>query len=55
MAYPIFDIDITKPLPDIFVSNEDTGVAVLLRKQGRPIDFLIEELPIPIVDHRDLY
>jgi len=45
VAYPIFDIDITKPLPDIFVSNEDTGVAVLLRKQGRPIDFLIEELP----------
>jgi len=45
MPYPIFDIDITKPLPAISISNEDTGVAVLLRKQGRPIDFLMEALP----------
>lgn len=45
MAYPIFDIDITKPLPPISISDEDTGVAVLLRQDGKPIDFLIEALP----------
>ena len=45
MAYPIFDIDITNPLPTISVSDEDTGIAVLLRKHGRPIDFLIEAIP----------
>ena len=45
MSYPIFDIDITKPLPSISVSGEDTGVAVLLRKDGKPKDFLMVALP----------
>ncbi len=45
MPYPIFDIDITKPLPPISISDEDTGVAVLLRQDGKPIDFLMEALP----------
>ena len=45
MAYPIFDIDITKPIPAISVSKEDTGVAVLLRRNTKPIDFFMETLP----------
>ena len=45
MAYPIFEFEITRPLPVISISNEDTGVAVLLRCQGVPVDFVIEALP----------
>ena len=45
MFYPIYDIDMTKPLPAISVSDEDTGVAVLLRKDGKPKDFLMVALP----------
>ena len=43
MPYSIFDIETTNPLPSISVPDADTGVAVLLRKEGKPIDFLIEE------------
>ena len=45
MAYPIFDLDIAKPLPQISLSDEDTGVAILLRREGRPINFFMEPLP----------
>ncbi len=50
MFYPIYDIDMTKPLPPFSVSDEDTGVAVLLRKDGKPKDFLMVALP----DNREL-
>ena len=36
--------DAEKPLPPISVSDEDTGVAVLLRKDGKPKDFLMVAL-----------
>lgn len=45
MPYRIFEIEVTEPLPSIAVPEEDTGIAILVRRNGRPIAFLMEALP----------
>jgi glycosyltransferase involved in cell wall biosynthesis len=45
MPYLIVEIDVTKPLPAISISENKTGVAIILRSKGRPIDFWMEALP----------
>jgi hypothetical protein len=45
MPYPIFDIEVTKPLPQLCLSNTDTGLAVLLRRNGKPVHFWMETRP----------
>ena len=45
MAYPIFEIEVNQPLPDLFFSKTDTGFAVLLRKNGRAVHFWMEPRP----------
>jgi GT2 family glycosyltransferase len=45
MRYAIFDIEATRPLPILRISETDLGIAVLLRRMGKPIGFWIESLP----------
>lgn len=45
MPYPIVEIDVTQPLPVISISENETGVAIILRRKGRPIDFWMEAMP----------
>jgi len=45
MPYPIFDIEVTQPLPMLRISETDMGIAVLLRRKGKPIEFWMEALP----------
>jgi glycosyltransferase involved in cell wall biosynthesis len=42
VRYSILDIDVTQPLPKIKISETDSGIAVLLRRRGKPIDFWME-------------
>jgi glycosyltransferase involved in cell wall biosynthesis len=46
MRYPIFDIEATRPLPMLRISETDLGIAVLLRRKGKPIEFWLESLPV---------
>ena len=45
MSYPIINIEVTQPLPTLLVSESDTGIALILRRKGRPISFLMKALP----------
>lgn len=45
MSYRIADIEVTEPLPTISLLASDTGMGLILRRQGRPIGFLMQELP----------
>jgi len=45
MPYRIMEIDVTEPLSSVAVPEGDTGVAILLRRHGRPIAFLMEAFP----------
>ena len=44
MRYSIFDIEVTQPLPMLRISEIDMGIAVLLRRKGKPIKFWMEAL-----------
>ena len=44
MSYALADLEITKPLPTLRLSEQESGVAVLLRHAGRPIGFWMEAL-----------
>lgn len=45
MPYLIQDIEITQPLPTISLTESDTGLALILRRQDRPIGFVMQALP----------
>jgi GT2 family glycosyltransferase len=45
MAYRIFDVELTEALPNLYTSEGETGIALLLRRRGRPIHFWMEVLP----------
>lgn len=45
MPYPIFDIELTRSLPEIRLAPHHNGYAVLLRYEGKPINFWLEERP----------
>jgi GT2 family glycosyltransferase len=45
MPYSIVDIEVTEPLPTISLLPSDTGIAVIVRRKGRPIGFFMQELP----------
>jgi len=44
MPYTITDIEVTQPLPTLSLSESDTGIAIILRRKGKPIGFLMQEL-----------
>src|SRR5581483_8407040 len=44
MAYKICDIEISEPLPVVELSENESGIAVLVRRENRPIWFWMESL-----------
>ena len=44
MSYAIADIELGLPLPALDLGADATGVAVLLRRGGRPIGFFLQEM-----------
>ncbi|OKH52669.1 hypothetical protein NIES2101_13580 [Calothrix sp. HK-06] len=45
MSYIIQDIEVTQPLPTISLSENDAGLALILRRKDRPIGFVMQALP----------
>ncbi|MEX2382391.1 MAG: glycosyltransferase [Opitutales bacterium] len=45
MAFSIFDIEVTAPFPAMALPHDHTGMAILLRHKGRPIDFWMKTAP----------
>ncbi len=45
MAYRLEDIELTRPISDIHLTIEETGVGALIRRKGRPIGFLMKAFP----------
>lgn len=45
MAYSIADIEVTQPLPTLSLAEGDTGLALIVRYQGRPVGFVMEAHP----------
>jgi SAM-dependent methyltransferase len=42
MAYRILDVDVTAPRPRVALGPDETGLAVLVRRAGRPVAFWME-------------
>lgn len=45
MSYAIVNIEVTQPLPTVALGRSDTGVAVVVRREGRPVGFVLQSLP----------
>lgn len=45
MPYAIYDLEITQPLPKLTLSQQQTGMAVIIRRKDKPIGFLMQALP----------
>jgi hypothetical protein len=43
MAYHIAEIEVTQPLPTLSLQRKESGIAILLRRHGRPVAFWLEE------------
>jgi GT2 family glycosyltransferase len=44
VRYAIIDVEVTEPLPRISLAREQSGLALLVRKNGRPLDFVLRAL-----------
>lgn len=45
VRYDLVEVEVTRPLPRVGVSVGSSGIAVLLRREGKPVGFLMEEVP----------
>ncbi|MEG4203713.1 glycosyltransferase [Microcoleus sp. Pol7_A1] len=45
MPYPILDIEVTQPLPNLKISEEDTGIALVVRRKDKAVGFIMQPLP----------
>lgn len=45
MSYAIIDLELTQPLPTIRLTADNRGVALVLRRKGKPVGFLMQPLP----------
>lgn len=45
MPYTITQIEVTEPLPTVSLSELDTGIAVVVRRNDKPIGFIMQALP----------
>jgi hypothetical protein len=45
MPYIIRNIEVTQSLPTLSLSENETGIALILRRKDKPIGFLIQALP----------
>jgi len=43
-GFALLDIEVTQPLPSIWMSRGTSGIAVLVRREGRPVHFWMESL-----------
>ncbi|MFO7985004.1 MAG: glycosyltransferase [Desulfatiglandaceae bacterium] len=43
--YAILDIDVMHPLPSVRIPRHISGVAILIRRKGRPVHFWMQPLP----------
>ena len=44
MRYAILDVEATEPLPAVTLTDGERGVALLVRRFGRPIHFSFQDL-----------
>src|SRR5687768_8805659 len=44
MRYRLLDVELTRPLPGVRLDGEQVGIAVLIRKDDRPVDFFLQKL-----------
>ncbi|WP_121971233.1 glycosyltransferase [Leptolyngbya sp. BC1307] len=44
MRYPILNIELSEPLPDLTTDERDTGLALVLRYGDRPIGFILHSM-----------
>jgi GT2 family glycosyltransferase len=44
-AYQIFEIELTRPLPELRVAPQYSGVAFVVRRRERPIGFFMQAMP----------
>lgn len=44
MSYPIHEIEVTRPLPTLTLSEGNTGIALVIRRHDRPIGFLMQSV-----------
>lgn len=42
MSYPIHEIEVTHPLPTLTLSESDTGIALIVRRQDQVVGFLMQ-------------
>lgn len=45
MPYTLLDLDVAEPLPEVALASHETGLAVLVRRHGKPVGFWMEPLP----------
>lgn len=45
MSYRILDLDVTHSLPTITLALQEVGIALVIRRMGKPIGFLMRSLP----------
>jgi glycosyltransferase involved in cell wall biosynthesis len=45
MPYTIIDIEVTQPLPTLTISEENTGIALVVRRKDRVVGFIMEPMP----------
>lgn len=45
MSYSIIDLEVTQPLPTLQTKEEETGIALVVRRKDRPIGLVMQELP----------
>jgi glycosyltransferase involved in cell wall biosynthesis len=44
MPYALRDVDVDRPLPEISLAPDESGLGLLVRKDGRPLDFVLRPL-----------
>ena len=38
----MFEIEVTKPLPRLSLNDDQTGLAIIMRRKGRPVGFWLD-------------
>jgi hypothetical protein len=38
----MFEIEVTKPLPHLSLNDDQTGLAIVMRRKGRPVGFWLD-------------
>lgn len=49
MSYCLIDLEVTQPLPTLQITENDTGIALVLRRKDKPIGLVMQALPAKTV------